>query len=425
MPRVLMLAHWFPPCRRWPTAGRRVEGFARHLPKYGWDALVLTPDLGAHDLCDCGAAHDGDLPGLDVRRFPLRPSRAAALSRGGPTPRPGPAGTSPSRAAMGPTLRSAFESRGRWLTEAYGAVSELLRSDSFDVIWTTSSPHSSVMVGARAQRSSGLPWVADLRDPVDDIVLAPGAHHGPQQMLRRVAVKPALRRAAAVVAATRGSAEADARSLGREVTWVYSGLSEAWIEEAATARRHAGPQGGSAPREVVLTGAIYAGTMELAPLLTALAELVRSSVDLVLVYLGPDGAVLKDAAAQVGFDAVDDRGVRRPEEVRQVLATSDVNLLLEHAGTSKRIPGKVFELLASARPIVCVPGSSAELSSLLIESSLGTVASTADSIAGAIRDSFGSPPPSVDTRGLEPWLTSTAARHLGAVLDDVRRHSPG
>lgn len=51
-----------------------------------------------------------------------------------------------------------------WLPYALKAALSLFRSESFDVIWTSSNPISSHILGALLKRLTGTPWIADFRD---------------------------------------------------------------------------------------------------------------------------------------------------------------------------------------------------------------------------------------------------------------------
>ncbi len=42
MKTLLIITNSYPPCRRWPTSTRRLEGFCRYLPEFGWRSIVLN-----------------------------------------------------------------------------------------------------------------------------------------------------------------------------------------------------------------------------------------------------------------------------------------------------------------------------------------------------------------------------------------------
>lgn len=363
MPRLLMLAHWFPPCGRWPTAAKRAEGFARHLPEFGWDTVVIAPDLDAHGLCDCGADHGAPVPGIEVRRIPLRPARLAALdTRSGQQDDPG----GQTEHTAGPiqmaraTARTLFESRGRWLTDARRSLDAELASGSFDAIWTTSGPSSSAVVGARVSRQHQLPWIADLRDPISSVIVPTQAHPGPQRLVRRLGAIRALRQADAVVATSHASARLDAAALGRHVDTIHSGVA---LEEIVELTQAAPTHDADA---VLLTGAIYPDGMAVSVITQGIAELRRRATPVHVHYFGTDGAALAAAARADGVqDLVHDHGFRPVSEINDWARRTRATLILELVTGATRIPGKVFEFAALGVPVVVVPGEHAEIRSIL------------------------------------------------------------
>ncbi|GAB4334060.1 MAG: glycosyltransferase family 4 protein [Calditrichia bacterium] len=52
-----------------------------------------------------------------------------------------------------------------WLVPAVMAARRLIKRENIDVIFTSSPPHSSHLIGLWAKRLTGVPWVAEFRDP--------------------------------------------------------------------------------------------------------------------------------------------------------------------------------------------------------------------------------------------------------------------
>lgn len=61
-----------------------------------------------------------------------------------------------------------WEQSALWPRRSFNKVMKLINEGNFDLLYTTSGPFSSIKLGAKIQRSSGLKWVADLRDPFTD-----------------------------------------------------------------------------------------------------------------------------------------------------------------------------------------------------------------------------------------------------------------
>jgi len=147
MIRVLFLAYFFPPLGGGGT--QRSVGFARHLPTFGYEPVVVT-----------GPADAGE------RWAPADPTLAARLPRdleihrvSGPVPREGTHARRVRRAlGVGPPFA------GWWQA---GAVATGLRAAAggVDVIYASMSPFETAEAAAELSRRLRVPWVADLRDP--------------------------------------------------------------------------------------------------------------------------------------------------------------------------------------------------------------------------------------------------------------------
>ncbi len=145
--RVLLIAYHFPPIRG-SSGIQRTLRFAQHLPKYGWEPIVLTIDPRAYP--DAASAAGNEVPaGLEVHRaFGLDAARQLRVL-----------GRYPGFLAV----------PDRWRTWAHWAVPkamELIRRRRVDVIWSTFPIATAHRIGLQAARRSGLPWVAEFRDPM-------------------------------------------------------------------------------------------------------------------------------------------------------------------------------------------------------------------------------------------------------------------
>ena len=148
--RVLVLAYYFPPVG---GAGvQRTLKFVKHLALLGWDATVVSTRsraYGARDAClvdeipaSTRVVRTAALPlarylGYALHRLRLRRLRAFALWPDG---------------GLG------------WMPFALVATLRAARRDRPDVLFSTSSPYGAHLVALAVRRLTGLPWVADFRD---------------------------------------------------------------------------------------------------------------------------------------------------------------------------------------------------------------------------------------------------------------------
>ena len=197
MKRVLYVANPFPPTATGGNA--RHLRFLRYLPSYDWEATVLTvrtqgpvpdppdvrieraPAIDPERLYALGRRVMGPMRGR--RPAPTTPpadapaAAASAETRPAATPPAGP----PDGAVPGPAGATKFRHTSRrgpieewlqvpdayvsWVVPAVALGRRLLREQRYDAVFSSHPRGSAHLVAAALARRSGLPWVADYRDP--------------------------------------------------------------------------------------------------------------------------------------------------------------------------------------------------------------------------------------------------------------------
>ena len=130
--RVLMIAFHFPPCKG-SSGSLRTLNFVRHLPKLGWNPIILTASASAYQ--EIGLDQLKDIP-PDVpvhRALALDAARHLAIK-----------GRYPSWAAL----------PDRWVTWIAGGVPaglRLIRKYRPDVLWATYPTASALWIASAAR----------------------------------------------------------------------------------------------------------------------------------------------------------------------------------------------------------------------------------------------------------------------------------
>ena len=181
MPRVLILARFFPPIG---GAGvHRTLGSIRYLPEHGYEALVVTgpaPDAPRNrwEPTDRGLLERVPA-GAEIHRLPdTQPNQD--VSRFGRV------------LALRPPLV-------RWWIEESTRLGTRVGRDA-DVIIASCAPYETAFAAARVARELGLPWIADLEDPwaLDEMRVPLSALHRSLDVRR---MRRALASASAIVMA--------------------------------------------------------------------------------------------------------------------------------------------------------------------------------------------------------------------------------
>jgi len=435
--KLLLVSHHFPPMG---GAGvQRALKFVRYLGEFGVMPVVLAGD-------DPGYLQDPSLldelpPGLPVLRVPHRTLLQRVLAR-----RPAPPAAAPGGAALSPAWRDALlgawaalqwpDERGGWARAAWAPAGRLLRDAGIELVMSTAPPVAAHALARRLAREASLPWVADWRDLWAD---NPGSTAPAwRRALDRRVEAHWLRDAAGVVAVTPAWQRRYARQLGDgcPVAWIPNGYDEADFDGLAPA-----PVPADGALRLVHTGSFY-GPRDPAPLLDALDRVLHTrragARALKLRLVGAIGSRFEAALAAF---AARHPGVveRRPyvphaEALAEMLA-ADALLLVVGAGDGRHaevvagtLPGKLFEYLRAARPVLLLGDPAGDAAQLLRRHGRGWIADETrpDSIAEAVAELCDGPlPPSPSQADVPRFERRALAGELAAFLRDCRARRHG
>lgn len=374
MKRVLIVARFFPP----GTGGGvyRTLGFTRHLPGFGYEPVVLTgPALSPSE-------GDPELLASVSRLEIVRAGRGSPLSAARSMADRPPWISALARAAAWVTIPDSYAG---WRADAVRAGLERSKRGDLSAIYSTSPPDTDHLVALDLHRASGLPWVADFRDPWIGL-----AYRDPPTPLHRAAherlLREVLRRATRVVAATEGTER-----------WLRA------VDPSIAPRSSVIPNGfeaeewrGVVPRRFDRFTMIHAGRLSddrtLEPFARGLAAFLardparRAAIQCFL--LGPQDATQARVVERAGLDGVVRfEGNRSHAETLSMEAGADLLLLLKSRSARYRdlVPGKLYEYLGAGRPVLAIApeGPAADL---VRRFGMGWVADpdSADSIADAL-----------------------------------------
>jgi glycosyltransferase involved in cell wall biosynthesis len=341
MKRVLMVVHLYPPGTGSSGVLRPLK-FSRFLPACGWTPHVLTLRESRYRGKDPSLLAQVPPEAVLHRTWALDNSRDLAI-RG---------------RYLG--VLSIPDSHVAWLPFAVARGLAVARREKIDALYSTSPPPTAHLIAAVINRVTGIPWVADFRDPwIED-----GIH--PKPGSRRFRVESALERhvveRADVVTATTAHLRGD--FLRRyphlppdKVVTLTNGYDEEDFE---------GLGGGGAPErfEIMHAGLVNREFRDPRPLLRAVAGLIaegalpRQDVRVSFLGIAPwlRSAEFTHDVQALGLQDVVALVPRVPH--REALAVQDraAALLLLQASddTTSMIPAKAFEYLRLGLPIIAL-----------------------------------------------------------------------
>jgi glycosyltransferase involved in cell wall biosynthesis len=396
---VLIFAHECAPYHRPDSTigAQRPAQFAKHLPAFGWRAIVICCDARKRNVAvaeDVGTLAAASVRAASPDESVIVPTPSlrwdGALDRAWRAVQPRPGRSALARDAVRKALTTAKLATGdysqAWQPCAREAAIAIQRETRVDAVIGEHSPDAGLFLARWFSDRFGTPWVADFRDAV----LQPL-----RPALRRI-YRPIVRRlvgtASATVNVTPYWTELDRELFGLPAVTIPNGFDEEEFDD---------PLGPAADERftVAFTGRMWP-EMQLPTFLSGLARLRDMLGDgefreLRFLYRGTHDEEVRRWATDAGVAEVLDSAphIERRESLA-MLRRAHVLLLLsipDAAGQELYLrrgvyPGKTFEYFGARRPILCVPGDGAQLDELIARTRTGVSRRTPAEIADWLRD---------------------------------------
>lgn len=430
--RLLVVAYYFPPAG---GAGvQRVLKWVKYLPQHGVDPVVVTVREGAYPQLD--PTLRTDVPdGVPVIRtaapdpFGLygrltgKSRRAVVAAR---TDHVGVGGGAPERAAR--WLRANIvlpDARVGWVPFATWRGARLSRQRGLDAVLTTGPPHSAHLSGLALRAATGLPWVADLRDPWTDI------HYYRDLPRTRLAQRldgalerAVLRRADVVTTVSPSWAGLLAERARRHVGVIHNGFDPEDFQAPQPQRR----QG---VFTVAHVGSLYDARNPLAFWDAATRLAAVDGPPLHVRVIGRVGEGVREAASRAGV-SVEWTGYLPHAHAVDAMRAADVLLLSTepHDAEAGHITGKLYEYLASGVPVLGLGAPDGDAAALLANTAAGRVFAR-DDVAGVhafllearLAAASGSRLDGASWAALAPYARDAQAAQLAEIVRTITQRS--
>lgn len=356
MKRVLMVAFHFP-----PSAGssgiQRTLRFVQSLPEFGWQPLVLSATPRAYERISDDLL--AEVPELTVVRRAYAVNSARDLAIRG-------------------RYLAATARPDRWVSWKFDAIRQgMLMIQEFkpDIIWSTYPIATAHLIGAELQRRSGLPWVADFRDPMAQEGYPVDSETWRQfSSIEQKAIANARLSTFTTPSAVRTYCKRFPDSADRIV------LLENGYDEGSFAGIE---QKGNAPLNpgcitLLHSGVVYPDERDPKALFAALAVIAADQPNI------PFKIRFRAAGNEAQFSKLaDDHAVAHlveflpPIPYKAALAEmirAEGLLVMQAANCNEQIPAKVYEYFRARRPIVALTDSAGDTAGLLRDSGVEWIA---------------------------------------------------
>jgi hypothetical protein len=380
MNKALVVAYYFPPIAT--IASMRPLGFCRHLRAEGWttrvlaaDPLTVLPPTPADEEL-ATRIPQGTVVDRVVQRDPIgrmirirdqvRRWIAAQSNRRQSAATPGP--SAPATTSLKDlTLTHLFQVPDAQRAWHADAVKVGQQGERPDLVYATGGPWTALLVGRSLARHFDVPFVADFRDPWTRNPFH--RHHETVRRRSRRLERDVLYAAARIVLNTAPLHQQfanDYPEIADRFVTISNGFDAAEDDPLDGVDDRFDPRGASSPIELCHFGTVYGKRTPMA-LLAALDRLSQNGAlnrtMLRVRFVGAWELENDDPATRLA-ERLEALGIvtrEAPVTHRECLASmrrADVLLVLQ-ADSPLQIPGKLFECVASGRPVVLVGGEGA------------------------------------------------------------------
>ena len=385
MKRVLIISYYWP-----PTGGSGVQRwvkFAKYLPAEGWQPVIYTPENPEQLAVDASLEAEVPAEAEVIRRRIVEPYemykkllRKSGHSKEAVEVNPVNAQNKSFLQKVAMWIRGNFfrpDPRCLWIRPSVKFLKEYLKEHPVDLIVSTGPPQSMHLIGRLLAKETGLPWIADFRDPWTKIF-----YFKHLQMTRTTVKwhkkmeKKVLDDATVVVAVSPLVQQEFQAMTQTPVELITNGFDECDFTATKNTEANGGPD-----REFVITHTgLFAADGNPTVLWDVLAE--KCSKDesfkklMKIKLVGKTDEQILKSIEDAGLSGnLEDMGYQpHAVAVEQQRKASLLILPLRKEPEYKAVlPGKLFEYLASWRPVLGIGQTDGAMSMILNNTKTGLV----------------------------------------------------
>ena len=362
MKKVLFIAYLYPPIANSGT--QRSLKFANFLPDLGWEPIVLTIADPMPKYCEPSLL-DEVRPGTRIERAPFSSSvlarRIASVMRGL---------VDPERLESGlgwrlRRLRQIPDECADWRPSAVRRAVEIFHNEGFDAIYASGWPWTAFLIAQEVSHKTGRPYLLDYRD----LWKPTGTMAWEKQTLLQKWFGPGLERrvlrdASAIVTVTPSLVDTLRKSAGKvRVDCITNGFDQGDFVRGQTPQ----PSVGDGLVRIVYTG-VWRPGYGLEDLYEAIRQLKVSGFTQLHKLNVVAAGFAPGHARRLGVDdVVQEPGPIPHSEAIDLMCNASLLYLSVPNGfyAKASLPGKLFEYIASGRPVLASVPPDSEVAAVL------------------------------------------------------------
>ena len=385
MKRVLIISYYWP-----PTGGSGVQRwvkFAKYLPSEGWQPVIYTPENPEQLAKDTSLEAEVPEETEVIKTHIIEPYELykKVLRKSGHSKEA--VEVNPVNAQHKSLLQKAAmwvrgnlfrpDPRCLWIRPSVRFLKKYLAEHPVDLIVSTGPPQSMHLIGLRLARETGLPWIADFRDPWTRIFyfkhlqMTKATERWHEKMEKKV-----LDEASAVVAVSPLVQQEFQAMTDTPVELITNGFDECDFEGSECTEAYGGPEKNFT---ITHTG-LFAADGNPTVLWDVLSEKCAKDEQfrklLKIKLIGKNDEQIIKALEDRGLkDMLEDMGYQPHSAAVQEQRTASVLILpLRKEPEYKAVlPGKLFEYMASFRPVLGIGQTDGAMAMILNETKTGKV----------------------------------------------------
>ncbi|OUR99177.1 hypothetical protein A9Q81_11400 [Gammaproteobacteria bacterium 42_54_T18] len=341
MKKVLMVALDFPPCQ---SAGvQRTLYFKKYLERNEWLPLVLTAKPLIYDKLNVEQLSDDAFFGPTVfRAFGLNALKHLSFK---------------GKHFEFTTFPDRFST---WRWDGVRLGKKILASELPELLWTTFPCSTSMRIGLQLKKASGLPWVADFRDPFSGT----NPYVRARNPIGKGIDEEVVRLADKLIFTTQNAADVYLTEYPfldkSKIEIIANGYDESVFSDIKLQEDTQHTAVDVSEFTVLHSGFLYPGGRDIESLIEALRELRNASFAganrLKIIFRG--GELSSKMALRIKQYGLEKNVVFLPtipfaESIKEMQSV-DALLVLQGEIFNNQIPGKIYEYVRSKRPIIAL-----------------------------------------------------------------------
>jgi glycosyltransferase involved in cell wall biosynthesis len=372
--KVLIITYYWP-----PSGGAGVQRwlrFSKYMPQLGWEPVILTidPEYATYPALD--SSLEKDVPqGIEVYRTKATDWFSIYDSDKSKIPSSGFAKTNDNslKEKLFRFLRGNFfipDPRKGWNKYAFRKACEIIEASGIKHVITTSPPHSTQLIGLKIKNKyPGIKWIADLRDPWTDIYYYKQFY--PTFISKKIDSlyeRRVLKKADRIITVGPSLKTAFASKIKfneDKIEVVTNGYDEDDFKGIEIKN----------PSRFTIT---YVGTLSdkypLDGILGALIKIKINEIDFLLRFVGTVPENIRETiVSEISPDSIEFIPYTHHDEAITYMINSSMLLLVipEHKNNKNIITGKIFEYIASGKPVLCLGPEDGDAAAILRQCSSG------------------------------------------------------